>query len=115
MSRRKPRASSTASKSKKASAPDPRVRAATLLGRWTRLAQGHLPLGAGCSCGAAASVPVANFEQDLLDYLGQRFPAASQAASVRDLLSGAARSPLPPELLEGLERSIESFENVHRN
>jgi hypothetical protein len=47
---------------------DARVHAATLLGRWRRLAQGHLPLGTGCSCGAlAVNIRVADLERDLLE------------------------------------------------
>jgi len=47
--------------------PNPRVKALQLLGRWTRLAQGHLPLGAGCSCGApAVSVRLTDLERDVL-------------------------------------------------
>src|SRR5438105_8139047 len=66
---------------------DARVHAATLLGLCMRLAQGHLPLGTGCSCGAlAVNISVADLERDLLDYLHSKHPQAPKAASLPELL-----------------------------
>jgi hypothetical protein len=96
---------------------DPRLRATSLLGRWTRLAQGHVPLGAGCSCGAGTvSLRVTDYERDLLDYLGREHPAARDAASIAELLRSLARKPLPQadKLLTHLERSLDSFDEAHR-
>ena len=94
--------------------PDPRVKAVELLGRWTRLAQGHVPLGAGCSCGAPAlTVRMADLERDVLDYVGIRYPAARSTSSIAALLRDMAAAP-DENLLADLERSLESFENMHR-
>ena len=90
---------------------DPRVKALELLGRWTRLAQGHLPLGAGCSCGApAVSIRAADLERDVLDYLAGRHGAARGASSIAELL----RKQPEASLLDDLERSLASLEEFHR-
>src|SRR4051812_1123904 len=99
------------------SRPDPRIKAAELLGRWARAGQGHLPLGAGCSCGAAAvSVRVADLERDVLDYLASRHASAQGAGSIADLLRAVASSggTAAWAMLADLERSLESLESVHR-
>ena len=95
---------------------DARVHAATLLGRWMRLAQGHLPLGTGCSCGAlAVNIRVADLERDLLDYLYSKHPQAPKAASLPELLRQLAQGGVAPSgLLSDLERSLDSLENLHR-
>jgi hypothetical protein len=96
--------------------PDPRVKAIELLGRWTRLAQGHLPLGGGCSCGApAVSVRMTDLERDVLDYLAARHPGARDAGSIANLLRALATSDGADgsAVLADLERSLESFESVH--
>jgi hypothetical protein len=93
--------------------PDPRVKAIELLGRWTRLAQGHMPLGAGCSCGAPAlTVRMTDLERDILYYIGIRYPTA-RTSSIAELLRGMATAP-DEHLLGDLERSLESFEDMHR-
>jgi hypothetical protein len=100
-----------------ASEADARVKAASLLGRWTRLAQGHVPLGAGCSCGAgAASLRVTDYERDLLEYFAREHPQARAASSIAELLRALARGPQTgaDSLLAGLERSLDSFEELHR-
>lgn len=73
--------------------------------------------GAGCSCGAAAtSVRVQDYEQDILAFLRGRHDV--QAGSIAELLTSMGRQlgsdakALP--LLADLERSIESFESLHR-
>ena len=94
------------------------VKATLLLGRWTRLAQGHLPFGAGCSCGAGfVSVRVADYERDILDYLRAKHPVAAQVDSLGELLRTLAlpSAPQQPELLTDLERSLASFERLHRS
>lgn len=99
--------------------------ATRLLGKWTRLAQGHVPLAMGCSCGAGfASIQVQDFEQDIFDFLRSRHPSiaplAGGKAKVADLLRTMVRQPedfQPGEqlpLLADLERIIDSFEQVHR-
>jgi hypothetical protein len=97
--------------------PDPRIEAMDLLGRWTRLAQGHLPLGAGCSCGIpAASIRVTDLERDVLDYLASRHASAQGAGSIAELLRAIASSggTAAWAVLADLDRSLESFESVHR-
>ena len=89
----------------------PAVRAIGLLGRWTRLSQGHLPFGAGCSCGASAvDIRIADLERDVLDYLAGRHPAARGAGSIAALLKAQPQTAL----LDDLERSLASLEDLHR-
>jgi hypothetical protein len=93
------------------------AKALQLLGRWTRLAQGHLPLGARCSCGAPiVNVRVADLERDVLDYLASRHAAARNASSVPELLRTIAveSQAEADELLSDLERSLASFQELHR-
>ena len=99
-----------------------KLRAIQLLGRWTRLAQGHLVLAAGCSCGAGlGSVPVTDFENDIVEYLRSRHGAALgrlRATGLTDLLRTIASAPQDAAsfgpLLRDVEQSIESFERTHR-
>lgn len=104
----------------KRNAPDsPKLRAVHLLGRWTRLAQGHVFLGSGCSCGVGpGSVPVADFEQDILAYLRSRHGrSVGSPAGLADLLRAIASGQGGADstaLLRDLEQSIESFEQAHR-
>jgi hypothetical protein len=98
-------------------AKQPAVEAMRLLGKWQRVSAGHVVFGAGCSCGSeGASVRVSDFEQDILGFLQGRHRRS--AASIADMLSSMARekAPVPDalELLEDLERSLDSFEQVHR-
>jgi hypothetical protein len=94
-------------------AKQPAVQALRLLGKWQRVSAGHVVFAAGCSCGAAAtSVRVQDYEQDILAFLKGRHGV--EAASIRELLASAAASGKNLSLLEDLERSIDSFESVHR-
>lgn len=88
-----------------------------LLGKWQRLASGHVLLAGGCTCGVTAtSVRVQDFEQDILAFLRGRH--ARGAASLAELLAGLGRSrgggAAELALLRDLERSLDSFEEVHR-
>ena len=86
-----------------------------LLGKWQSVSRGHVVFGAGCSCGAAAtSVRVQDYEQDILGFLRGRHGTA--ASSIAELLTGVARGAAPTDLamLADLERSIDSFESLHR-
>lgn len=90
--------------------------AVKLLGRWTQLSGRHLAAGAGCSCGAgAASVRLQDFEPQILDYLRARH-GEIVGASMVELLRTVSRKPVPgaKALLRDLERSLESFEELHR-
>src|SRR3972149_2521325 len=54
------------------------IRAMQLLGRWTRLAQGHIAFGGGCSCcGEFGNLQVMDMEQHILDYLDTKYRAAN--------------------------------------
>lgn len=110
------------------------LRALQLLGRWTRLAQGHVVLGTNCTCGVGIdSIPVADFEQDILNYLRSRH--AGSSPEIDAVFAGAAGSGSSPvnlgellraiasahpgaerlrPVLRDLEQSIESFERTHR-
>jgi hypothetical protein len=85
------------------------LRAVVLLGRWQRVSSGHVVFAAGCSCGAAsASVKVQDYEQDILAFLQSRHGV--RARTIAELLKAGAQGPV----LDDLERSIDSFESVHR-
>jgi len=93
----------------------PAVEAIRLLGKWQRVSRGHVVFAAGCSCGAAStSVRVQDYEQDILGFLGGRHGTA--APTIVDLLTGIARGGKPSDLamLADLERSIDSFQSLHR-
>jgi len=90
-------------------AKQPAVEAMRLLGKWQRVSAGHVAFGAGCSCGAAAiSVRVQDYEQDILSFL--RGKHHFEAGSIGQLLKGKPDLAL----MADLERSIDSFESVHR-
>ena len=96
-------------------AKQPQVEAMRLLGKWQRVSSGHVVFSAGCSCGAAAtSVRVQDYEQDILGFLRGRHGTA--ASSIAELLTGIARrsAKTDPAILADLERSIDSFESLHR-
>ncbi|TMH56675.1 MAG: hypothetical protein E6H62_04670 [Betaproteobacteria bacterium] len=106
------------------------VEATRLLGKWTKLAQGHVMFGSGCSCGVGfGTLRLQDFEQQILDYLHTKHGAAAleragyrqgEAGSVTALLraiatQGAVGQPAGPlALLADLERSIDSFDELHR-
>jgi len=114
------------------------IEATRLLGKWTRIAQGHLSFGIGCSCGMGiVNIQARDFELQILDYLHDKHSRAGAGAvlellreragyrpgvagSITELLRAiATRAPGPEAeaqlaLLRGLERSIDSFDEVHR-
>lgn len=95
----------------------PKVAALRLLGRWQKLAAGHVLLAAGCSCGVAAtSVAIRDYERDILDFLRGRHAGAAAAEGIAALLSAVARRGGKADLglLADLERSLGSFESLHR-
>jgi hypothetical protein len=92
------------------------VAALRLLGKWNRIARGHVALSAGCSCGVGISnLRVQDFEQDILDFLRGRHGEACSGESIAELLTGIARSGEGGALalLGDLERSLDSFEEQH--
>lgn len=95
----------------------PAIEAIRLLGRWRNVASGHMVLAAGCLCGAGtAAVRVQDYEADILGFLRSRHGRAKDAADLAALLGAIAKSPQAKDgaLLQDLERSIASFEELHR-
>jgi len=87
-----------------------------LLGAWRRIAQGHVALATGCSCGVGVSnLRVQDFEQDILEFLRGKHGDGYSQKTITDLLSDIARTndAQARELLKDLEGSIESFEQQH--
>jgi hypothetical protein len=96
--------------------PESSVLAVQLLGSWNRLANGHVALSAGCSCGVADSqLRVQDFEQDILDFLRGRHPIALRADRIQTLLTDLARhaDDRARPVLVDLARSLDSFEAQH--
>jgi hypothetical protein len=122
--------------------PAPAVRALALLGRWTRIVRGHLAFGAGCSCGfgGAISVTAADLESQLVEFLWRRFGvdeagrrwlasaglSADGSGRIEAVLAALARQgdrrrkpevgldpPRARALIDQLEESIDSFEQLH--
>ena len=118
---------------------DTSVRALALLGRWNRVSQGHLSLGARCSCLGGGSVLPSELEDQVLAYVESRHtdpPLAALIAQTRGPDAAASRPPAQTgvsrllgalarsaasldsratgALLEDLERTIASFEEAHR-
>lgn len=109
------------------------VQALQLLGRWTRVARGHIALASGCGCGFAGAMnfSAADLEPEVLDFLRNRFGADPAIAKVfadighhdgrtgriADLLGALARPGAHPraavDLLAHLASSIDSFEDAH--
>lgn len=71
-------------------APPPATEANRLRAVWERLTVSHL-LAGGCSCAAGGGDPVTGrmIEQDLLDYLDDRYRAAGEVEASRLLVDGA--------------------------
>lgn len=92
------------------------AQALRLLGAWNRLAQGHVALSAGCSCGVGVSnLRVQDFEEDILEFLRSRHGALGTGERIADVLTKIARDnpPHAGALLADLERSLDSFEAQH--
>jgi hypothetical protein len=93
------------------------VEATWLLGKWTKLAQGHVVFGAGCSCGVGfGNLQLKDFEPQILDYLKTKHGITGFAGIADILRSIATKGDAPGrplDLLADLERSLESFEELH--
>ena len=119
----------------------PPILAMQLLGRWTRVAQGHIGFGGGCACSGAefCNLQARDMEQHILDYIHAKYRAAgasdicellaasagykqAESGSIAELLralaTGAGAS-IPEaqqaEVLADLGRSIESLDEALRN
>ena len=111
-----------------------------LLGQWTSLGQAHVLLGGGCSCGlaAAGSLRLEEFEQQILDFLHDKYRTAGNEAvtrllreragyapaksgSVAALLRAIAAGPADERageslpVLADLKRTLDSFDELHRS
>jgi len=108
----------TRAKPQRAEAFSAPVEATRLLGRWTKLAQGHVMFGAGCSCGVGiANLRLADFEPQILDYLKTKHGIAGFAGVAELLRSIATKGEERGEqlaLLADLGRSLDSFDELHR-
>ena len=73
--------------------------------------------GSCCSCGAGVSVRLQDFEQQILDYLKAKHGPGG-FAGVPDLLRSIVKEGEERKerlaLLADLERSIDSFDELHR-
>ena len=93
-----------------------RIEALRLLGAWRRIAQGHVAMALGCSCGVGVTtLRVADFEQDILEFLYGKHGTGWRSESITDLLTRIAKHPEAGAnaLLADLQGSIESFEQQH--
>lgn len=96
------------------------VEATRLLGKWTKLAQGHVMFGGGCSCGVGfANLRLADFEPQILDYLKTKHGVAGFAGVAELLRSIATQGDAKEQgsrlaLLADLDRSLDSFDELHR-
>ena len=96
------------------------LEATRLLGRWTKLAQGHVIFGSGCSCGVGfGNLRLQDFEQQILEFLQGRHGDSGHAA-IPGLLRAIATEDSGKDasarlaLLADLARSIDSFDELHR-
>jgi hypothetical protein len=109
-----------AKRAKKTVAPSAAFEATRLLGRWTKLAQGHVLFGSGCSCGVGlANLRLQDFEPQILEFLHERH-GDSGHATIPNLLRSIATQGSEKEiggqlaLLADLARSLDSFDELHR-
>jgi hypothetical protein len=104
----------------KSDATFPAIEAIRLLGKWQQLASGHVVIASGCSCGTdVGALPVKGFERDILDYLYAQHGDRPFGTIAEMLISMAkqrdeAGANRQLALLGDLERSIESFAELHR-
>ena len=118
-----------------AAPPDAPLKAMSLLGRWGRVAQGHVAFGGGCSCGGGMGpVHMSEMEIHVMDYLAAKYSGntavqsllveragykPNEAGNIGEILKAiATRSVEAVEnedqlaMLADLERSIESLDEI---
>ena len=118
-----------------AAPPDAPVKAMSLLGRWGRVAQGHVAFGGGCSCGGGMGpVHMSEMEIHVMDYLAAKYAAnaaiqsllveqagykPNEAGNLGEVLKaiamrsvGAIKNEDQLSMLADLERSIESLDEI---
>ena len=125
-------------KSTRASAPpDAPLKAMSLLGRWGRVAQGHVAFGGGCSCGGGMGpVHMSEMEIHVMDYLAAKYSGnaaiqslladragykPNEAGNLGEVLKAiatrsadAVKNEDQLAMLADLERSIESLDEITR-
>jgi hypothetical protein len=100
--------------------PSAALEATRLLGRWTKLAQGHVMFGSGCSCGVGfGNLRLQDFEPQILDYLRAKHGDTGHTAITELLRAIATQDPEKESgarlaLLADLARSLDSFDELHR-
>jgi hypothetical protein len=99
--------------------PSAALEATRLLGKWTKLAQGHVMFGSGCSCGIGFdNLRLQDFEPQILDYLRAKHGDTGHTA-ITELLRAIATQDSGKEssarlaLLADLARSLDSFDELH--
>ncbi len=132
------KAAKTSAKRSEADTAAP-IQAMLLLGRWTKMAQGQIGYGGGCSCCVGFdNIQVKDMEQHILDYLDSKYRGSgaeklrqllaaragyrpSEAGSISQLLQAIAMQADPSvpaeqqlELLQDLGRSIDSLDEMAR-
>jgi hypothetical protein len=56
---------------------NPRFDPGRILKEWRHLSHAHVPIHGGCSCGGGVGhIHIADFEQDILDYLQKKYASA---------------------------------------
>ncbi len=118
-----------------AKAPDAPLKAMSLLGRWGRVAQGHVAFGGGCSCGGGMGpVHMSEMEIYVMDYLAAKYSGnaaiqsllaeragykSNETGSIGEVLKAIATRSVEAvsnedqlAMLADLERSIESLDEI---
>ena len=127
-----------AAKSTRAAAPpDAPLKAMSLLGRWGRVAQGHVAFGGGCSCGGGMGpIHMSEMELHVMDYLAAKYAGnaavqglligtagykPNEAGNLGEVLkaiatgtAGAVKTEDQLSILADLERSIDSLDEITR-
>jgi len=120
-----------------AAPPDAPLKAMSLLGRWGRVAQGHVAFGGGCSCGGGMGpVHMSEMEIHVMDYLAAKYSGnaaiqslladragykPNEAGNLGEVLKAiatrsadAVKNEDQLAMLADLERSIESLDEITR-
>jgi len=118
-----------------AAPPDAPLKAMSLLGRWGRVAQGHVAFGGGCSCGGGMGpVHMSEMEIHVMDYLAAKYSGntavqsllveragykPNEAGNIGEILKAIATRSVEAvknedqlAMLADLERSIESLDEI---
>ncbi len=123
--------------SRVAAPPDAPLKALSLLGRWGRVALGHVAFGGGCSCaGGMGPIHMSDMEMHVMDYLAAKYSdnasiqrllierggykpnEAGNIGAVLNAIATRSADTVKPDdqiaMLADLERSIESLDELTR-